>query len=93
MLLLLGICVLLILTLLSVYCRVLVRRERCEDGVERVVVRSVCTKIHHIRSDMPVLTNDTRRFAHSTESGAMVCGEFVFNHIKNTFLQQVASSV
>lgn len=72
----------------------LVRRERCDDGVERVVVRSVCTKIHHIQT--PMFTNDTRRFAHSSESGATICGESVFNHIKSSFqehLQQDDSNV
>lgn len=68
---------------------VLVRREVCPDGVERVVCRSLCTKIHSFSSAMP--TVDIKRFAQSTEMGSEVCGSVVYNSIRNEFTKSLVA--
>lgn len=62
---------------------VLVRREICVDGVERVVCRSICTKMHSFSSSCA--SPDITRFSQSTIQGAEVCGSLVYNHIKDDF--------
>ncbi|TYZ60989.1 hypothetical protein PybrP1_005344 [[Pythium] brassicae (nom. inval.)] len=66
----------------------LVRRELCADGVERVVVRSLCTKIHAF--DLPMPSTSIVRFAQSTDSGSDVCGLIVYNSIRNEFQRHLA---
>lgn len=71
----------------------LVRLERCADGVERVAVRSICTKVHSIKGDRPEMTPETKRFSQSTENGADVCGFYVYNHIKDGYFNNAVMSV
>lgn len=61
----------------------LVRREVCADGVERVVLRTLCTKMHAF--DLPMPSKDIVRFAQSTQSGSGVCGTIVFKSIRDEF--------
>lgn len=68
------------LTCLSaVFHSVVVRPEVCEDGVERVVCRSICTKVHS--ASMTQLSPDIRRFSKSKKMGAQICGSMVYQTI------------
>ncbi|KAG7398755.1 Transportin-3 [Phytophthora boehmeriae] len=58
---------------------VVVRPEICEDGVERVVCRSICTKMHS--ATMSSLSPDIRRFSESKKMGAQICGSMVYQTI------------
>ncbi|KAE9048308.1 hypothetical protein PR001_g514 [Phytophthora rubi] len=58
---------------------VVVRPEICEDGVERVVCRSICTKVHS--ASMTHLSPDIRRFSESKKMGAQICGSMVYQTI------------
>ncbi|KAG7389297.1 Transportin-3 [Phytophthora pseudosyringae] len=58
---------------------VVVRPEICEDGVERVVCRSICTKVHSVT--MTQLSPDIRRFSESKKMGAQICGSTVYQTI------------
>jgi hypothetical protein len=58
---------------------VVVRPEICEDGVERVVCRSICTKVHC--ANLTQLSPDIRRFAESKKMGAQLCGSMVYQSI------------
>ncbi|KAK1931961.1 hypothetical protein P3T76_012461 [Phytophthora citrophthora] len=58
---------------------VVVRPEICEDGVERVVCRSICTKVHS--AAMTQLSPDIRRFSESKKMGAQICGSMVYQTI------------
>lgn len=69
---------------------VLVRREVCADGVERVVCRSICTKIHH--SFSAAASPDIQRFSQSTEMGSRVCGSSVYNSIKDEFVRSLTAA-
>lgn len=55
----------------------IVRTEVCVDGVERVVCRYVCTKMH--RLNRFTATNSLERFI---ISGAQHCTESKFRHIE-----------
>ncbi|GAB9475691.1 hypothetical protein Gpo141_00012775 [Globisporangium polare] len=68
---------------------VLVRREVCVDGVERVVCRSICTKIHSF--SLPAASPDIKRFSQSTEMGSKVCGSSVYNSIKDDFVRSLTA--
>jgi hypothetical protein len=65
------------------YYSVLVRREICGDGVERVVCRSLCTKLHSF--SLASASPDIARFSQSTTLGAEVCGSLVYNQINDDF--------
>ncbi|KAL4160444.1 hypothetical protein PRNP1_001012 [Phytophthora ramorum] len=58
----------------------MVRRELCHDGVERVVYRSICTKKHSfsLSPTLPRVSN----FLQMSAEGARVCGQTVFNRIR-----------
>lgn len=58
---------------------VVVRPEICEDGVKRVVCRSICTKVHS--ANMTQLSPDIRRFSESKKMGAQICGSMVYQTI------------
>ncbi|ETN22235.1 hypothetical protein PPTG_02231 [Phytophthora nicotianae INRA-310] len=58
---------------------VVVRPEICEDGIKRVVCRSICTKVHS--ANMTQLTPDIRRFSESKKMGAQICGSMVYQTI------------
>ncbi|KAF4323412.1 hypothetical protein BBO99_00003156 [Phytophthora kernoviae] len=58
---------------------VMVRPEICEDGVERVVCRSICTKVHS--ATLSKLSPDIRRFSESKKMGAQICGSMVYQTI------------
>lgn len=62
--------------------RLLVRQEVCEDGVERVVCRSACTKLHTFRTPAAAREKSGRMFGELMEAGAKVCGFEVYNVIK-----------
>lgn len=64
----------------------LVRRELCADGVERVVCRILCTKIHSFNRALP--SPDIVRFSQSTDLGSDVCGSIVYNTIRDEFTSQ-----
>jgi hypothetical protein len=68
---------------------VLVRREVCADGKERVVCRSICTKIHSF--SLPSASPDIKRFSQSTEMGSKVCGSSVYNSIKDDFCRSLTA--
>lgn len=61
-------------------CRAMVRRELCVDGVERVVYRSICTKIHTLPQD-PSSSPALQRFVQNSRQGSKVCGAIVYNQI------------
>lgn len=69
---------------------VLVRREVCADGVERVVCRSICTKIHSF--SQAAASPDIKRFSQSTEMGSKVCGSSVYKHIKDDFVRSLTAA-
>lgn len=62
-------------------CSVVVRQEMCADGVERVVCRNICTKIHALARPSP--SQDIMRFSQYTLSGAKACGCRVYRMIKD----------
>ncbi|KAF1315031.1 hypothetical protein FI667_g7927, partial [Globisporangium splendens] len=62
---------------------VLVRREVCGDGVERVVCRSLCTKLHSF--SLASASPDIARFSQSSTQGAEVCGSQVYNQVNDDF--------
>ncbi|ETK90201.1 hypothetical protein F442_06132 [Phytophthora nicotianae P10297] len=66
---------------------VLVRPEICVDGVERIVCRNICTKVHLV--DSSELTPSLERFSKSRQLCAKICGSLVYEAIKN---DAVASS-
>jgi len=53
----------------------MVRRELCHDGVERVVYRSICTKL-------PPTAPEVAHYLQRSEDGAKECGLAVFEHIR-----------
>ncbi|RLN63278.1 hypothetical protein BBJ28_00006384 [Nothophytophthora sp. Chile5] len=59
---------------------VLVRPEICVDGVERVVCRNICSKVHMV--DPSKVTPDIDRFAQSRHLCARICGSLVYETIK-----------
>ncbi|KAG1703789.1 hypothetical protein DVH05_006802 [Phytophthora capsici] len=60
---------------------VLVRPEICMDGVERIVCRNICTKVHLV--DSSELTPSLERFSQSRQLCARMCGSLVYETIKN----------
>ncbi|KAL4160445.1 hypothetical protein PRNP1_001013 [Phytophthora ramorum] len=60
---------------------VLVRPEICIDGVERIVCRNICTKVHLI--DSAELTPTLERFSKSRQLCAQICGSLVYETIKS----------
>ncbi|KAG6583173.1 THO complex subunit 5 B [Phytophthora cinnamomi] len=58
----------------------LVRTERCDDGIDRVVCRYICTKIHRMHS--AELPPDIKRFSRSSQLGAKVADSMVYEAIK-----------
>ncbi|KAG1703788.1 hypothetical protein DVH05_006801 [Phytophthora capsici] len=62
----------------------MVRREVCCDGVERVVYRSICTKVHSFSSP---LAPEAWDYLQKSEEGAKVCGDTVFNYIREHAVQ------
>ncbi|RLN63284.1 hypothetical protein BBJ28_00006382 [Nothophytophthora sp. Chile5] len=58
---------------------VVVRPEICADGVERVVCRSICTKVHSV--NLSKMSSDVRRFSESKKMGAQICGSMVYETI------------
>lgn len=63
------------------------------DGVERIVVRSVCSNIHSVSGDQLAMTPETQRFSLSTGLGASLCGCGVYNHIKDGYFNNSVSTV
>ncbi|KAG6620104.1 uncharacterized protein IUM83_05874 [Phytophthora cinnamomi] len=59
---------------------VLVRPEICMDGVERIVCRNICTKVHMV--DSAVVTPALERFSKSRQLCAQICGSLVYESIK-----------
>ncbi|KAG7389299.1 Transportin-3 [Phytophthora pseudosyringae] len=59
---------------------VLVRPEICMDGVERIVCRNICTKVH--LADSSELTPSLERFSKSRQLCARICGSLVYETIK-----------
>ncbi|KAK1931959.1 hypothetical protein P3T76_012459 [Phytophthora citrophthora] len=64
---------------------VLVRPEICMDGVERIVCRNICTKVHMIdpSTRTPSLDSKLERFSKSRQQCARICGSLVYETIKN----------
>ncbi|ETK90202.1 hypothetical protein L915_05974, partial [Phytophthora nicotianae] len=62
----------------------MVRRELCHDGVERVVYRSICTKLHSF--SLPVAP-EISNYLQKTEEGAKVCGDTVFSYIRERAME------
>ncbi|KAK1931958.1 hypothetical protein P3T76_012458 [Phytophthora citrophthora] len=62
----------------------MVRREVCCDGVERVVYRSICTKLHSFSSPLAPEVGD---YLQKSEEGAKTCGGTVFNYIREQAVQ------
>ncbi|KAI9997659.1 hypothetical protein PInf_001590 [Phytophthora infestans] len=60
---------------------VLVRPEICVDGVERIVCRNICTKVHLV--DSSELTPSLERFSRSRQLCAQICGSLVYEAIRN----------
>ncbi|RLN50634.1 hypothetical protein BBJ29_005501 [Phytophthora kernoviae] len=60
---------------------VLVRPEICLDGVERMVCRNICTKVHTV--DTPEVTPAIERFSKSRQLCARICGSLVYETIKS----------
>ncbi|KAG6587369.1 THO complex subunit 5 B [Phytophthora cinnamomi] len=58
----------------------LVRAERCDDGIDRVICRYICTKIHRMHS--AELSPDIKRFSHSSQLGAKVADSMVYEAVK-----------
>jgi hypothetical protein len=58
----------------------MVRRELCHDGVERVVYRSICTKLHSF--SLPPTAPEVAHYLQRSEDGAKECGLAVFEHIR-----------
>lgn len=66
-----------------------VRREVCADGVERVVCRYVCTKMHRLNR-----FTVTSSLEHFLVSGAQLCTHRVYRQIKaRNPARQVAACV
>ncbi|POM60005.1 hypothetical protein PHPALM_31191 [Phytophthora palmivora] len=59
---------------------VLVQPEICMDGVERIVCRNICTKVHMV--DSSDLTPSLERFSKSRQLCAQICGSLVYESIK-----------
>ncbi|KAF4130127.1 hypothetical protein GN958_ATG20542 [Phytophthora infestans] len=59
----------------------LVRPEICVDGVERIVCRNICTKVHLV--DSSELTPSLERFSKSRQLCAQICGSLVYEAIRN----------
>ncbi|KAG7398757.1 Transportin-3 [Phytophthora boehmeriae] len=60
---------------------VLVQPEICLDGVERMVCRNICTKVHMV--DKSEVTPAIERFSKSRQLCARMCGSLVYEMIKN----------
>lgn len=58
----------------------MLRREICVDGVERVVYRSICTKIHSFPS-APSLSPVMAKYADCSHQGAKMCGASIYNQV------------
>jgi hypothetical protein len=74
--------------------RVLVRRELCADGVERVVYRSICTKVHSFPSAhslSPSESSTLDRYAQNSQQGAKVCGAVVYNQIHSDIARSLVA--
>lgn len=67
---------------------VVVRQEMCEDGVERVVCRNICTKVHALCK--PSTSQNIKFFSQHTLSGAKACGCRVYEQIKDNSKRQVS---
>ncbi|KAG7389300.1 Transportin-3 [Phytophthora pseudosyringae] len=59
----------------------MVRRELCHDGVERVVYRSICTKLHSF--SLPATAPEVANYLEKSEEGAKACGDTVFSYIRD----------
>ncbi|KAG6620089.1 uncharacterized protein IUM83_05876 [Phytophthora cinnamomi] len=64
---------------------VLVRPEICMDGVERIVCRNICTKVHMV--DSAVVTPALERFSQSRQLCAQICGSLLYESIKSESLK------
>ncbi|TYZ67418.1 hypothetical protein PybrP1_003220 [[Pythium] brassicae (nom. inval.)] len=62
--------------------RFLLRREICEDGVERMVCRGACTKLHSIDALSGGSKEDLKRFARHSEAGVQMCAATVYQLVK-----------
>jgi len=70
---------------------ILVRREVCADGEERVVGRLICSKLFRFGSD--AMPPDVQHFAQFTAQGATVCGTRVYNGIRAGTLDRCHVSI
>ncbi|KAL3672093.1 hypothetical protein V7S43_002757 [Phytophthora oleae] len=68
----------------------MLRREMCCDGVERVVYRSICTKLHSFSSS---LASEVGDYLQKSEEGAKACGDAVFSYIHEHAVQSRMVSV
>ncbi|DBA00977.1 TPA: hypothetical protein N0F65_006238 [Lagenidium giganteum] len=59
-----------------------VSREMCDDGVQRVVCRCVCTKLHEQNKNNPAI----ERFSTSADSAECGCGKAVYDKVKQNIV-------
>lgn len=69
--------------------RVLMRPEVCDDGVERVVCRKICTKIHSMGK--PALSQDVLRFSQQRMLSAQAHGCWVYKQINGSVGRQISA--
>lgn len=70
------------------------RRELCADGVERVVYRSICTKVH-LFPQVPSLSasesSTMDRFVQNSHQGAKICGAIVYNQVHSDIARSLVA--
>ncbi|KAG7398758.1 Transportin-3 [Phytophthora boehmeriae] len=69
----------------------MVRREMCPDGAERVVCRSICTKLQSF--SLPPAASEVSYYLQQSAKGAKMCGFAVYNHIREHASQDTMVAV
>jgi len=69
--------------------RVLMRPEVCDDGIERIVCRKICTKIHSMGK--PALSQGVRHFSQQRMLSAQAHGCWVYKQINGSVARQISA--
>jgi hypothetical protein len=62
----------------------LLRRETCEDSVERMVCRGACTKLHTSGALETGAKDTLKQFARHSEAGVQMCAAWMYQRMKQT---------
>lgn len=62
--------------------RFMVRREVCDDGVERVVARALCTKVHSSEASLADVDDSADRFMQQSVAGVEHCAAIMHRMVE-----------